>query len=169
MAEATAGGAGAGAGRPRRRAPRFTLAIPAWLFFLLFFAILAEVRGESDATAFGRRIDPRAVRQALTVALLAVGAVVASTLLLLQLALPHTHAIRRNRPRRSMRLHRNNARRRAQQASIAREPHRCRRLRMRRLASTRSHSIHLRALWHIPASSIRPTPLTLLARQAVGL
>ena len=30
---------GAGAGRPRRRAPQFTLAIPAWLFFLLFFAI----------------------------------------------------------------------------------------------------------------------------------
>jgi trk system potassium uptake protein TrkH len=55
-------------------------------FVLLFFAILAEVRGESDATAFGRRIDPRAVRQALTVALLAVGAVVASTLLVLQLA-----------------------------------------------------------------------------------
>jgi trk system potassium uptake protein TrkH len=55
-------------------------------FLLLFFAIVAEVRGESDATAFGRRIDPRAVRQALTVALLSVGAVVASTLLLLQLA-----------------------------------------------------------------------------------
>jgi spermidine/putrescine transport system permease protein len=39
VAEATAGDAGAGAGRPRRRVPRFTLAIPAWLFFLLFFAI----------------------------------------------------------------------------------------------------------------------------------
>ena len=39
MAEPTAGGVGAGAGRPRRHAPRFTLAIPAWLFFLLFFAI----------------------------------------------------------------------------------------------------------------------------------
>ena len=31
--------AGTGVGRPGRRAPRFTLAIPAWLFFLLFFAI----------------------------------------------------------------------------------------------------------------------------------
>jgi spermidine/putrescine transport system permease protein len=30
---------GEGVGRPRRRAPRFTLAIPAWLLFLLFFAI----------------------------------------------------------------------------------------------------------------------------------
>ena len=39
MAEAAAGGVGAGVGRPRRRAPRFTLAIPAWLLFLLFFAI----------------------------------------------------------------------------------------------------------------------------------
>ena len=39
MAEAAAGSVGPGPGRPRRRAPRFTLAIPAWLFFLLFFAI----------------------------------------------------------------------------------------------------------------------------------
>jgi len=31
--------AGADVGRPRRRAPRFALAIPAWLFFLLFFAV----------------------------------------------------------------------------------------------------------------------------------
>jgi spermidine/putrescine transport system permease protein len=31
--------AGASLGRPRRRAPRFALAIPAWLFFVLFFAI----------------------------------------------------------------------------------------------------------------------------------
>ena len=30
---------GAGAGRPRRRAPRFTLAIPAWLLFVFFFLI----------------------------------------------------------------------------------------------------------------------------------
>ncbi|MCD6022420.1 MAG: spermidine/putrescine transporter permease, partial [Actinomycetia bacterium] len=29
----------AGVGRSRRRAPRFTLAIPAWLLFVLFFAI----------------------------------------------------------------------------------------------------------------------------------
>ena len=39
MAEAAAGGVGAGVRRPRRRAPRFTLAIPAWLLFVLFFAI----------------------------------------------------------------------------------------------------------------------------------
>jgi spermidine/putrescine transport system permease protein len=39
VAEATAGDVGAGAKRSRRRGPRFTLAIPAWLFFLLFFAI----------------------------------------------------------------------------------------------------------------------------------
>jgi spermidine/putrescine transport system permease protein len=41
VAEATAEGprVGAGVGRSRRRAPRFALAIPAWLLFLLFFAI----------------------------------------------------------------------------------------------------------------------------------
>ena len=55
-------------------------------FILLFFVIFAEVRGESDVSAFGRRIDPRAIRQALTVALLALGAVVASTLVILQLS-----------------------------------------------------------------------------------
>lgn len=55
-------------------------------FILLFFVIVAEVRGEADVTAFGRRIDPRAIRQALTVALLALGAVVASTLVLLHLS-----------------------------------------------------------------------------------
>jgi spermidine/putrescine transport system permease protein len=32
-------GVGAGVGRPRRRAPRFTLAIPAWFLFAFFFAI----------------------------------------------------------------------------------------------------------------------------------
>lgn len=54
-------------------------------FVLLFFVMFAEVRGEGDVTAFGRRVDPRAIRQALTVALLALGAVVASTLVVLQL------------------------------------------------------------------------------------
>jgi spermidine/putrescine transport system permease protein len=39
VAETATGGVGAGAGRLRRRSPRFILAIPAWLFFLLFFAI----------------------------------------------------------------------------------------------------------------------------------
>lgn len=55
-------------------------------FILLFFVIFAEVRGEADVTAFRRRIDPRAIRQALTVALLALGAVVGSTLVILQLS-----------------------------------------------------------------------------------
>lgn len=55
-------------------------------FVLLFFVIFAEVRGEHDVVAFGRRVAPRAIRQALTVALLAVGAVVASTFAILQLS-----------------------------------------------------------------------------------
>lgn len=55
-------------------------------FILLFFVILAEVRGEGDVEAFGRRIDPRVIRQALTVALLAVGAVVAATLVVLEVS-----------------------------------------------------------------------------------
>jgi trk system potassium uptake protein len=55
-------------------------------FILLFFVIFAEVRGETDVVAYGRRIDPRAIRQALTVALLSLGAVVASTLVILQVS-----------------------------------------------------------------------------------
>ena len=55
-------------------------------FFLLFFVILAEVRGDADVEAGDRRIDARAQRQALTVALLSVGVVVTSSLLLMQLA-----------------------------------------------------------------------------------
>ena len=39
MAEIAGGGVGAGAERPRRRAPRFVLAIPAWLLFFFFFAV----------------------------------------------------------------------------------------------------------------------------------
>ena len=40
MAEAATGArVGGGPGRPRRRLPRFSLAIPAWLLFILFFAI----------------------------------------------------------------------------------------------------------------------------------
>lgn len=54
-------------------------------FILLFFVILAEVRGEPQATAFNRRIEPRVIRQALTVALLGVAAVVGSTMLLTEL------------------------------------------------------------------------------------
>lgn len=45
-------------------------------FFLLLFVIVSEVRGESDSIAFHRRIPPTAQRQALTVALLGVAAVV---------------------------------------------------------------------------------------------
>lgn len=54
-------------------------------FVLLLFAILAEVRGDVSVNAFDRRIDPRTVRQALTVALLGVAAVVGSTLVLVEL------------------------------------------------------------------------------------
>jgi trk system potassium uptake protein TrkH len=54
-------------------------------FIVLFFVILAEVRGDRDNNAFDRRIDPRAPRQALSVALLGVGAVVAGTLALMQM------------------------------------------------------------------------------------
>lgn len=51
-------------------------------FLLLFWVILAEVRGERDVTAHGRRIAERTIRQALTVALLAVGTISTATLLL---------------------------------------------------------------------------------------
>jgi potassium uptake TrkH family protein len=54
-------------------------------FILLLFVILAEVRGEPQVTAFDRRIEPRVIRQALTVALLGVAAVVGSTMLLTEL------------------------------------------------------------------------------------
>jgi trk/ktr system potassium uptake protein len=54
-------------------------------FILLFFVIVAEVRGEPQATAFDRRIEPRVIRQALTIALLGVAAVVGSTMLLTEL------------------------------------------------------------------------------------
>lgn len=53
-------------------------------FIVLFFVILAEVRGDRDSNAFDHRIDPRAHRQALTVALLGVGAVVGGTLALMR-------------------------------------------------------------------------------------
>jgi trk system potassium uptake protein TrkH len=53
-------------------------------FIVLAFVILAEVRGDRDSNAFDRRIDERAQRQALTVALLGVGAVIGGTLALMQ-------------------------------------------------------------------------------------
>jgi len=54
-------------------------------FVLLFFVIIAEVRGEPTVHAFDRRIGDRVQRQALTVALLSVGAVVSAALLLLEI------------------------------------------------------------------------------------
>lgn len=54
-------------------------------FVLLLFVIAAEVRGEPTVSLWGRSIDPRTYRQALTVALLAVAAVVAGTMIVTQL------------------------------------------------------------------------------------
>lgn len=54
-------------------------------FVVLFFAILAEVRGEDAVNAFDRQISSRVQRQALTVALLSMAAVVGSTLVLVEL------------------------------------------------------------------------------------
>lgn len=55
-------------------------------FLLLGYVILAEVRGDPDVTIGSRRIGASTLRQALTVALLAVMLVVAGTLALLVLA-----------------------------------------------------------------------------------
>ncbi|MFJ3961196.1 TrkH family potassium uptake protein [Streptomyces sp. NPDC090036] len=52
-------------------------------FAVLAAAMLAEVRGEPNSTVMGRRLAPHVLRQALTVALLAVGFVIAATLALL--------------------------------------------------------------------------------------
>ncbi len=52
-------------------------------FAVLAAAIWAEVRGEPNSSVMGRRLAPHVLRQALTVALLAVGLVVAATLALL--------------------------------------------------------------------------------------
>ncbi|MEU7281775.1 potassium transporter TrkG [Streptomyces sp. NPDC045431] len=51
-------------------------------FAVLGVAMLAEVRGEPHSEAMGRRLAPHTLRQALTVALLGVGLVVAATLAL---------------------------------------------------------------------------------------
>jgi len=55
-------------------------------FLLLFFAIVSEARGDPDVDAFGRRIPSAAIRQAISVALLGVAAVVSSTLALLAMS-----------------------------------------------------------------------------------
>jgi len=54
-------------------------------FALLFFVIWSEVRGEAAPTVFHRRMDTRAQRQALTVALLSVAAVVSATIVLAEI------------------------------------------------------------------------------------
>ncbi len=54
-------------------------------FALLFYVIYAEVRGEPATTAFQRRLDSRTQRQALTVALLSVAAVVTATITLAEI------------------------------------------------------------------------------------
>lgn len=53
-------------------------------FILLFFVIYAEVSGERNVNAIDRRIGERVQRQALTVALLSIGAIVAATVFLLE-------------------------------------------------------------------------------------
>jgi len=63
-------------------------------FALLACVMWAEVRGQRDVVAFERRIPTAAQRQALTVALLAVGVVVAATLALLAItSLPRTDVL----------------------------------------------------------------------------
>ncbi|MFG2334319.1 TrkH family potassium uptake protein [Streptomyces sp. NPDC048604] len=55
-------------------------------FAVLAAAILAEVRGEPNSVVLGRRLAPHVLRQALTVALLGVGVVMAATLALLSVS-----------------------------------------------------------------------------------
>ena len=55
-------------------------------FVIMLLLIIAEVRGEPDSVAFGRRVSPEVQRQAVTVVLMAVGMVGLGTLLLLSLA-----------------------------------------------------------------------------------
>jgi trk system potassium uptake protein TrkH len=54
-------------------------------FALLLFVIIAEIRGERTVVLFDRQLGARVQRQALTVALLGVAAVVGATLLLLEI------------------------------------------------------------------------------------
>jgi trk system potassium uptake protein len=55
-------------------------------FALLGFVMLAEVRGEPTVHVLGRRLPPAIQRQALTVALAAIGLVMAATVTLLELS-----------------------------------------------------------------------------------
>ncbi|MBM7503047.1 TrkH family potassium uptake protein [Agromyces aurantiacus] len=54
-------------------------------FAVLFFILLTELRGEAAVNIFGKRLSRAVHRQAITVALIAVGAVVAATVLLMHL------------------------------------------------------------------------------------
>ena len=54
-------------------------------FVLLFFVIWAEVRGDAEVTVLDRRIEPRVWRQALSVALFSVAAVVISAFVLVEI------------------------------------------------------------------------------------
>jgi trk system potassium uptake protein len=54
-------------------------------FVLLLFVIWAEVRGDTEVSVLDRRIEPRVWRQALSVALFSVAAVVISTFVLLEM------------------------------------------------------------------------------------
>ncbi|UUL83387.1 TrkH family potassium uptake protein [Sphingomonas qomolangmaensis] len=55
-------------------------------FFLLGIVVWAEIRGEPDPTAFGRRLSSDVQRQALTVLLLALAAISTGTLILLSVS-----------------------------------------------------------------------------------
>ncbi len=54
-------------------------------FLVLFFIVLSELRGDPQVNIFGKRLSRSVHRQAITVALMSVAAVVGPTLLLLQL------------------------------------------------------------------------------------
>ena len=54
-------------------------------FLVLFFIMLAEFRGEAQVNIFGKRLSRAVHRQAITVVLVSVAAVVGPTLLILQL------------------------------------------------------------------------------------
>jgi trk system potassium uptake protein TrkH len=54
-------------------------------FLILFFVIVAEIRGEQAVNAFDRRIGHRVQRQALTIALIGVAAIVAVSLVIVEL------------------------------------------------------------------------------------
>lgn len=63
-------------------------------FFLLGFVALAEFRGQGDANVFRRRIAPDVQRQALMIALLAVGTVSLGFVILLSMTeLPFAHVL----------------------------------------------------------------------------